>query len=132
MIIANIIRELHTEHEIYFFVTAYIEAARYCGKLAFLPARMADLPLQGKEDLQTRFEQLMVELDKASRRLDDKACVVIKEALAVLGTALTCLRLLQIKRLKAPPVIGKPSVSPWFPTSETDSNSYATGPGAAS
>lgn len=132
MIIANIIRDLHTEHEIYFFVTAYIEAVRYCDKFAFLPARMTDLPLQGKEDLQTRFEQLIVELDKASRRLDDKACVVLKEALSVLGTALTCLRLLQIKRRCAPSGIVEPSVSPWFPASETDSNSYATGPGAPS
>ena len=132
MIIANIIRELHTEHEIYFFLTAYIEAVRYCDKLAFLPAQMSDLPLQGKEDLQARFDQLIIELDKASRRLDDKACVVIKEALAVLGTALTCLRLLHSKRRWTPPGVGKPSVTPWLLIPEVDSTSYASGPGAAS
>ena len=131
MIMANIIRQLHTEHEIYFFLTAYIQAVRYCDKLAFLPRQMSDLPLKGREDLQARFEQLLVELDKASRRLDDNACVVIKEALAVVGTSLTCLRLLQLKRRWSPPGVGKPSAASWFPIPETDSDSYKTSPGAA-
>jgi hypothetical protein len=91
MQLVNTIRDAHTKQAIYFLLTAYIDAVRSCDKLRYMPEALSTLPLAGNDDLQTRFEALLVELDKASKRLDDQACLVIKEALAVFSAALNCL-----------------------------------------
>ena len=132
MIIANLIREVNTEEEIYFLLTSYIEAVRYCDKLGFMPAQMSALPLAGKDDLQARFEKLIIELDKASKRLDDKACVVLKEALAVFSTALNCIRTLENKRRRPPAGVDQRAALTWSAVRLAESNSPVVGKIAAS
>ena len=93
--ISNIIREANTESEVYFWLTAYIEAMRFGDKLNLLSEHPTRLPLTGLDDVRGRSAKLIAELDVASKRLDDKVCVVIKEALEIFGTALTRLEMFQ-------------------------------------
>lgn len=67
-------------------------------RIAFAAQGVVALPLTGTHDLQARFERSIVELDRASKRLDDKACVVIKEALNIFSAALNRLWLLDSQR----------------------------------
>src|SRR5208282_2655588 len=92
MMIADVIRNAETSNEIYFLLTSYLEALQFSGALDDVSPHIVDLPLRGKMDLKVRFDKLMIELDRASKRLDDKACVVLKEALHIFGAALTGLR----------------------------------------
>jgi hypothetical protein len=94
MMITNIIREANTEPEVYFLLTAYIESIQFGDKLNCLSEHLTSLPLTGLDDVRQRSVKLVTELDVASKRLDDKVCVVIKEALEVFGTALSRLELL--------------------------------------
>jgi hypothetical protein len=87
MMIADVIRNATTEHEIYFLLTAYLEAVRFCDKLNDVPEHMASLPLAGIDDVRIRFNNLVAELDAASKRLDHKACETIREALHIFGAA---------------------------------------------
>ena len=102
MIIIDIIREAETEHDVYFLLTAYVEAVRFGDKLNCLSEPMTRLPFTGMDDVSGRFEKLVAELDVASRRLDDNTCEVIKEALHVFGTALNRLRSLAGERHASP------------------------------
>lgn len=88
MKVTDVIRKAENDHVIYFLLNSYIGVARDCDKLKSLPAQIAKLPLANKADLRFRFEILMCELDTASKRLDDEKCIIIKEALTILGTAL--------------------------------------------
>ena len=101
--IIGIIREANTEHDIYFLLTSYIEAVRFGDKLNFLPECLTRLPLTGLDDVRGRSAKLVAELDAASKRLDYKTCMVIKEALEIFGAALTRLesfeRMSQSQRL---------------------------------
>ena len=100
MTIATIIREAKTEQEIYFLLTAYIEAVQFADRLNCLSENLTRLPLSGLEELRQRSVKLVAELDAASKRLDDSVCTVIKEALEVFGVALT--RLESYERLSQP------------------------------
>ena len=91
MEITDVIRDANSEYVVFFLLTAYIEALRFGDRL---PARLTSLPLTGIHDVGTRCQGLVIELDSASRKLDDKACVLIKEALRVFGTAFHRLALL--------------------------------------
>ena len=91
---ADIIRNANTEHEIYFLLTSYIEAVRFCDKLHCMSEDITRLPLSGIADVRERFEQLMIELDAASKRLDDNSCTAIREAVHILGAALNRFSLL--------------------------------------
>ena len=84
---ADVIREAKNEHEIYFLLTAYVEAVRFGDQLNLVPESVKTLPLAGNAHVRAQLQQLMVELDKASRNLNDNACVVIKEALHLFSTA---------------------------------------------
>jgi hypothetical protein len=92
MMIADIIRKAETQNDIYFLLTSYLEALQFSGMPSGVSQDIADLPLRGKMDVKTRFSKLVIELDNASRRLDDQACVAIREALHIFGAALTRLR----------------------------------------
>lgn len=92
MMIADAIRDAESECVIYFLLAAYIEAAQFGGKL---PEYLTILPITGLKDVETRLQQLMMELDKASERLHEKACVVIKEALHIFDAALCRLKFLE-------------------------------------
>jgi hypothetical protein len=87
---ADMIRNATTEHEIYFLLTSYLEAVRYSDKLhCCVPEQVVRLPLNGRQDVQERFERLMIELDCASKRLDNRSCKSIKEGVHILSAALS-------------------------------------------
>ena len=90
--ITDVIRNAENSNEIYFLLTSYLEALQFSGAMDRVLPHIVDLPLKDKVDLKVRFDKLMIELDCASKRLDDKACLVIKEMLHVFGTALSRLR----------------------------------------
>jgi hypothetical protein len=86
---ADVIRNSNTEHEIYFLLTSYIEAVRFSDKLhCAIPEHITRLPLNGIVDMRERFELLMLELDRASKRLDHNSCMVIRESVHIFGAAL--------------------------------------------
>jgi hypothetical protein len=58
MPILDVICEADSEHEIYFLLTAYAEAVRYCDKLGTLPERITGLPFTGIDDLKQRLEEM--------------------------------------------------------------------------
>ena len=100
MDITDVIRDANSEYVIFFLLSAYIDALRFCN---CLPARLTSLPLTGIHDVGTRYQSLVAERDSASRKADDKVDVLIKEALHVFGTALHRLALLHAAADTAPP-----------------------------
>jgi hypothetical protein len=100
---ADVIRNSKTEHEIYFLLTSYIEAVRFCDKLhCSIPEHITRLPLRGIADVRERFEHLMLELDTASKRLDDNSCMVIREGVHIFGAALNRLGALGEQHYRPP------------------------------
>ena len=95
--IADDIRKADTAAMVYFLLTAYIDTALSSGKLGSVPESITQLPVRGVADVKSRFEALMLELDAASKRLDDQACITLKEALAICGVALNRLQSLDGK-----------------------------------
>jgi hypothetical protein len=96
MTINDVIREAKSEHEIYFLVTAYVEAVRYCDRLSFLPAQVRELPIKGVDDFQKRIDGLNAELGKSSAQTaDNPSRIVVKETADVLGDALQRLQWLK-------------------------------------
>ena len=91
MIIIEVIREASTEHEIYFLLTAYVEAVRYGDKFNTLPAQMRDLPLTNMANVKERVEGIKAGLDRTNF-LDRP---VIKEAMDIFIVALD--RLVSLK-----------------------------------
>jgi len=98
MTITDVIRDADSEHVVYFLLSSYVNTARYRNTLKGLPEQISALPLASKGEVRSRFQMLMLELDGASKRLDNKACATIKEALAVFGTALNRLQSLDCRR----------------------------------
>ncbi len=88
----DIIRTADSEHEIYFLLTSYIEAVRFSNRFSATLEHLTRFPLHGVNDVNERFEKLVEELDEASKRLDDHGCVLIREALHIIGTALNRLQ----------------------------------------
>jgi len=88
------IRAAEDEHEIYSLVTEYVEGVRFSNPLSILPPSVIELPLNGAADVKLRVAMLVIELDTASRQLDDRACGTIKEALHIFAAAATRLDLL--------------------------------------
>ena len=96
--IDDFIRRAHNEHEIYFLLTAYLEAVQFGDKKNFVSEATIALPLTTLADLDERFTQLFIDLDNASKALDDRACLSIKEALHVFGSAVHRLHYLAVPR----------------------------------
>ncbi|MDB5809945.1 MAG: response regulator [Betaproteobacteria bacterium] len=94
----DVIRTAENEHEICFLLTSYAEAVRYDRSIDPLPEPITRLPVRGLPDVRERFDQLMPELDAASKRLDNKAVALIKQALHTYGTALGRLQALEKER----------------------------------
>ena len=95
---ADVIRKANTEQEIYFLLTSYIEELNSVEKPHRMSEQVMSLPLSDAADVRRRFEQLIIELDGASKRLDDYSCMVIREAVHILGTALSRLDMLDGRR----------------------------------
>lgn len=86
--ITDVIREAESEHEIYFLLTAYMEAIHFGDKLN-LQSDLADiLPIASMEKVRKQFKQFIVELDMASKALNHDACLVLKEAMLIFNIAL--------------------------------------------
>lgn len=98
MTITDVIRDADSDHVIYFLLSAYVNANRCGDRLKSLPEPVAALPLSSTADVKSRFEVLIVELDAASKRLDDQACLMLKDALTIFGTALNRLQSLDGRR----------------------------------
>ena len=92
---ADQLRSANTEYEIYFLLTSYLESVPFTGSLNWsIPEHVTRLPLYDKADIRSRFDQLMLELDLASKRLDDESCAVIRDGVYVFGFALSRLNAL--------------------------------------
>jgi hypothetical protein len=102
MNLGNVILDVDSEHEIYFLLTSYVEALRYCGQLDRMPAPVARLPLAGLDDVRVRFSQLAVSLADTTHPLDQRTRVALTEAACVFGAALHRLRALEIEGDRAP------------------------------
>lgn len=96
--IADVIREAESENQIYFLLTAYLEAVRYSDKLNLLPDTIRQLPITDMADVKKRFERLFIELDRESKGLNHRVCTALKEALHIFSTAIN--RLESIARAK--------------------------------
>jgi hypothetical protein len=86
--ITDVIREAKSEHEIYFLLTAYLEAIHFSDKLQPQPELADILPIASIEKVRDRFEHFIVELDRASKELNHEACLVLKEGMLIFNTAL--------------------------------------------
>ena len=93
MMIIDAIREASTEQEVYFLLTCYVDAVRYCDKLCNLPGPMRDLPFTGMDDLKARVEALKFRFTEN--------LLIINEALAIFGAALDRLYSLDLE-IRAP------------------------------
>jgi hypothetical protein len=88
MIFIDAIREASTEHEIYFLLTCYVEAIRYCDTLRHFPEPMRDLPIRGTSDLKTRMDALKFRFGEPSGMPDDRSFLIVKETFDIFGAAL--------------------------------------------
>src|ERR1043165_5550953 len=96
MTILEVLRQAANETEIYFLLTSYVEAVRYCDKFHTLPAQMRDLPLVGADDLKRRVERLRAGLDR-SDMLDRP---IIREASEIFAAAVD--RMTALERAASP------------------------------
>ena len=95
MTIIDLIRDADSEDKIYALLTAYIDALRHSGKGEHVAQQLLALPINGAADLHARLTILFLELDIASKRLDNDMLVVYKEALAIVASALHRIQLLK-------------------------------------
>jgi hypothetical protein len=102
MNLGNVILDADSEHEIYFLLTSYVEALRYCRQLDCVPDRVTDLPLAGLDDVRVRFSALAVSLADTSHPLDNRTRVALTEAACVFGAALHRLSALDMEESGAP------------------------------
>ena len=109
----DVIRTAENEHEIYFLLTSYADAVRFARPFESVPEPITRLPVIGPDDVKKRLNQLVPELDAASKRLDDNAVALIKQALHTYGTALGRLRSLEKERSWArPQIVLRPAAHP--------------------
>jgi hypothetical protein len=92
--IADRIREAGTEQEVFSLLNAYVEAIGGSEKARYLPQGMVSSP-DSVVGLMQRCLGLMGEIDAASKRLDDRACAALREALHVFSSALNHLKWLE-------------------------------------
>ncbi len=104
MLIVDVIREANDEHEIYFLLTSYVEAVRYCDKLTILPDPMRELPFVGMEDVRARIEALRGELREPSREAGRRDHDIVREAMAIFTVALDRLVSLKGRTLRQMPM----------------------------
>ncbi len=96
--ITDVIREAKSEHEIYFLLTAYLEAVYFSDKLN-PQSELADiLPIASIEKVRSRFEHFIFELDRASKELNHEACLVLKEGMLIFNIALNRLETLASRK----------------------------------
>src|SRR5476649_2209790 len=94
--ITDVIRNADSEHEVFVLLSTYVGSARGGDQFRCLSECANELPLQDTVKVRVLLGQLMLELDSASRNLDDHACLVLREAVHVFGTSLN--RLVSIEK----------------------------------
>lgn len=94
MIILHAIREADSEHEVYELLSAYSEAVGVDGAARESSSRTSNTRITDAAAVARRIEALVAALQEASKRLDDRARLLIKEALHVFCAALDKLELL--------------------------------------
>jgi len=99
--IHDVIREATNEHEVYFLLTAYVEAVRYGDMLNYLPGQLRELPLNGFDDVRTRVDGLRAELLRSSQGTGDRLQVIVRETTDLFSEALNRLQWLQWEQRRA-------------------------------
>lgn len=100
MILKDVILEADSEHEIFFLVTAYLEALHYCDRLDVLPDYLKSMPLNGFNDLRARFERTRSALNDHAEHRESWRRLVFEEAADVFRAALN--RLQRLGRIPHP------------------------------
>ena len=95
MIIADAIATASSEHEVYFLLTAYLEAVRYGDRHGLLPDELTRLPVTGHADVEDRLHHLGTEPAPPAPS-SERARTLIREARNVMGTAHERLMLLPL------------------------------------
>lgn len=89
MMIRDAIREASSRHEIFFLLTAYVEAVGYRDERNQLPWQVRALPLAGTDDVKARVHTLYLRsCTTRPRSENDTACRIIGETLELYQTAL--------------------------------------------
>lgn len=97
MLIIDVMRRLNTEHEIQFLLTAYVETLQFYGAEKRLPPGVATLPLNGVDDIEARFTDLLgAELCGLARSPRDTQGAIAHEATEIFGAAYTRLQVLRL------------------------------------
>lgn len=94
MIILHAIREADSEHEVYELLSAYSQAVSVDGAGHEAPSRASSARITDVVAVARHIQTLVAALQEASRRLDDRARLLIKEVLHVFCAALDKLELL--------------------------------------
>jgi hypothetical protein len=95
MKIIDVIRSADSKNKIYALLNAYIDGLRHSVKREHVAPQLLALPINGEADLRARLTILFVELDIASKRLDNDMLILYKEALAIVASALHRIQLLE-------------------------------------
>src|SRR5262245_39747885 len=80
--ITDVISKADSEIEIFFLLTGYVEAVRYCDLLNCLPDSIKALPFNGPVDIRLRLDRLGVEFDNPLRQGEPYRTMVL-EATAI-------------------------------------------------
>ena len=99
MLIVDVIRQSDNEHEIFFLLTAYVEAVRHFDPLHHLPGVVRELPFNSVEDVSARAESLGAILE-SPEALDDKIRLVLAEAHGIFAVAWYRLEMLRKEELR--------------------------------
>ena len=94
----EVIREATSEHEVYFLLTAYVEAVRHGDLLSSLPGQVRELPLTGLDDVRTRVDGLRAELGSTR---NTRTRVIVAESTEIFSEALNRLQCLEWEKRRA-------------------------------
>jgi hypothetical protein len=110
MTILHAIREADSKHEVYELLSAYSQAVGVDATGHDLSSRARTSPIADVAAVARHIEALVAALQEASKRLDDRARLLIKEVLHVFCAALDKLDLLgevpRTRRRVRPPLTG--------------------------
>jgi len=95
MMIADVISEAATEHEVYFLLTSYVEAVRHADLDQVLPHPLRGMPIRGVPDIESRLHWLTVELGRAAPATGAVNGELLREALSLFAAALSSLNRIQ-------------------------------------
>ena len=98
--IYDVIREATSEHEVYFLLTAYVEAVRHGDMLNCLPGPVRELPFRGLDDVRTRVDGLRGELGQSLPR-NSRSRVIVRESTEIFSEALNRLQSLEWEKRRS-------------------------------